>query len=78
MAWTGDMVKEFLNKLNITETKLAEELGVTFSTVSRWRNGHVNPSKLANKVLDAYAKEWGIDPASLTATAQQKLALRER
>src|SRR5439155_13753037 len=38
---------------------LAQALSVTFSTVSRWENGHVKPSKLAWKALEELASERG-------------------
>jgi transcriptional regulator with XRE-family HTH domain len=30
----------------ISQEKLAEKLGVTHATVSRWLNGHSNPNKI--------------------------------
>jgi transcriptional regulator with XRE-family HTH domain len=38
---------------------LAQALSVTFSTVSRWENGHVRPSKLAWKAIEQLATERG-------------------
>jgi len=34
--------------------------GTTFSTVSRWENDHVRPSKLAWKVIQRLARERGV------------------
>jgi len=33
---------------------------VTFSTVSRWENGHVRPSKLAGKAIERLGRECGV------------------
>jgi len=38
---------------------LARALSVTFSTVSRWENGHVLPSKLAWRALQQLANARG-------------------
>lgn len=44
-------IKEFRTKLKLTQTQLAEILGVSFVTVNRWENGHTKPSKLAKARL---------------------------
>jgi len=51
--------------LGVTQERLASLIGVTFSTVSRWENGHVRPSRLAWSQLRLLAREHGIDPAML-------------
>ena len=51
--------------LGVTQERLAFLIGVTFSTVSRWENGHVRPSRLAWSQLRMLARENGIDPMTL-------------
>jgi DNA-binding transcriptional regulator YiaG len=43
--------------VGLTQEGLAQALSVTFSTVSRWENGHVLPSKLAWRALQQLAAE---------------------
>ena len=39
-------LEEYRLKNRISQVKLAEMLGVTFATVSRWLNHHTKPSKI--------------------------------
>ncbi len=39
-------LEEYRLERKITQQQLAEILGVAFVTVSRWLNGHTNPSKI--------------------------------
>lgn len=44
----------------ITQTKLAEEIGVNFSTVSRWLNGKTKPNKIQQYHLEKFLKKKGL------------------
>ena len=46
---------------------LQHALSVTFSTVSRWENDHVRPSKLAWKAIQRLARERGVAPDDTAA-----------
>ncbi|MDP2659139.1 MAG: helix-turn-helix domain-containing protein, partial [Dehalococcoidia bacterium] len=50
-----DWVREIRAELSLTQTELAERLGVTYVTVSRWENGQSRPNRLARKALLALA-----------------------
>ena len=53
------MIRAWRQRAGLTQEALAHTLGVTFSTVSRWENGHVRPSSLAWKALVQVAVERG-------------------
>ena len=44
----------------ITQETLAKELGVAFSTISRWLNGKVTPNKIQAYHIEKFLKERGI------------------
>lgn len=44
-------IKELREQLGLTEEELAQKLGVSVSTVSRWETGKHRPSRLAKKRL---------------------------
>ena len=43
------MVKQVRIQLNLSQKQLADALSVCYATINRWENGHVVPSKLAQK-----------------------------
>jgi DNA-binding transcriptional regulator YiaG len=45
------LIKELREVLIISQTELAEILGVSFSTVNRWENGKHEPTIKAKKKL---------------------------
>jgi putative transcriptional regulator len=50
------VIRAWRLRLGLTQEGLARALSVTFSTVSRWENGHVLPSKLAWRALRRLAE----------------------
>jgi len=57
----SDVVKEVRIKLNITQSQLADALSVNYTTINRWENGHVLPSKLARKMFQDFCENNFID-----------------
>lgn len=56
----GRLIRAWRRRAGLTQEGLAAALGVTFSTVSRWENGHVTPSKLAWRSLEQLASQRGV------------------
>src|SRR5438093_1230582 len=55
----AQVIRRWRRRVGLTQEGLAQALSVTFSTVSRWENGHVLPSKLAWRALQQLAAELG-------------------
>lgn len=47
MTMTAEEIKSLRDRLGLTQKELAEAIGVTITTVSRWEMGIARPSKLA-------------------------------
>ena len=43
----NELLKAIRTELNLTQEQFARELNVSYSTLSRWENGHTAPSRLA-------------------------------
>jgi len=57
---TAAEVRRLRQAFGCTQEKFAQEMGVTFSTVSRWENGHVAPSRLAVRRMRDLAAQHGV------------------
>ncbi|MEG4083031.1 helix-turn-helix transcriptional regulator [Microcoleus sp. POL10_C6] len=44
-------MRERRQALKLSQKKLADELGMTFSTINRWKKGHATTSRLALKQI---------------------------
>ena len=55
----GHIVRAFRQEIGLTEEGLAQALGISLSTISRWENGHMKPSRLAWQALAQLAAENG-------------------
>ncbi len=55
-------IKDYRERNFLTQTDLAELLGVSFTTVNRWENGKFEPTmKMKKKLNDLFKKETGIE-----------------
>ncbi len=48
----GSPVTGLRRRLHMTQEEFAHAIGVTVSTVNRWENGHIEPSRLARKAME--------------------------
>lgn len=57
----SDQVKKVRERLNYSQDKLANTLGVSFATINRWENSKNAPSKLARKSFYDFCEDNFID-----------------
>lgn len=55
------LVKEVRRRLDISQQELATALGINFTTINRWENGHVQPSKMGQKCFYDFCETHSID-----------------
>lgn len=56
----SEAVKELRRKRGWAQEDAAREIGVSLSTVQRWENGSVRPTRLAKKVMTQLFIEYHI------------------
>ncbi len=58
-----DIVKELEHyrlENRVTQEELAKEIGVNFSTVSRWLNGKTTPNKIQQYHIEKFLEQKGL------------------
>lgn len=53
-------ILELRAKLNLTQQELAKILGVSFTSINRWENGHFKPTKIMSYKLEELFKKNGV------------------
>ena len=56
----GVVISALRQRLSMTQEEFAHAIGVTVSTVNRWENGHIEPSRLARKAMQGLAVQAAI------------------
>lgn len=56
----ANMVSSLRRRLSMTQEEFAHAIGVTVSTVNRWENGHIEPSRLARRAMQGLASQAAI------------------
>ena len=69
-------VKSIRERLDLTQVRFAERIGVSFATVNRWENGQTRPARLAwRQILDLEAGLGPADPQPEASAARSAPAL---
>lgn len=53
----GCLVRKLRHLMGLSQGQFATALGVAFSTINRWENGHIQPSPLALKQIKVMLNE---------------------
>ncbi len=60
------LIKRIREDLLITQTELAEMLGVAFATVNRWENGHHEPTIKQKRAIRDFCRKHKIELGQLS------------
>ena len=71
MAFTEE-IKKLRQRLVMSQTAFAQELGVSYTSVNRWEMGRATPTYKTMKLIDDYCKEKGIEFDIHESLAQEK------
>lgn len=52
------MIEAWRKERGVTQERLADRLGVTVVTISRWENGHANPPQFLIDALESFENEF--------------------
>jgi transcriptional regulator with XRE-family HTH domain len=55
----SNLISELQSRLNLTQTELAKKVGISYPSLSRWRNGHHQPSPMAIALLKQAVVDLG-------------------
>lgn len=65
----GGVIRYLRQQLGMTQEELAQALGITVGTVSRWEKGRFRPSRLARALIADFARAHNIT-VNLKASAR--------
>ena len=54
-------IKELREKMILSQTEFAKELGVSFASVNRWENGQFEPTIKVKRKLAPYFKKYKVE-----------------
>jgi len=55
----ASLVRETRQRLELSQTKFAQKLGVSFQSVNRWENGRTKPLPIALKQIEHLLHQMG-------------------
>ncbi|MGI0484092.1 helix-turn-helix domain-containing protein [Pantanalinema rosaneae CENA516] len=69
----GHLVRELRHLIGLSQEQFASTLGVAFSTINRWENGHMQPSPLALKQIQIMLQECSRSQTNPIQVQSQRL-----
>lgn len=57
----SDEIKQIRKKCFLSQEAFGRELGVSFSSISRWEGGKIKPSMSAMRKIKEFCQKHGID-----------------
>ena len=66
------LIRELRLENGLTQEQFAAELGVTYSSMNRWENGHTKPSPLAMQKIEGMLLQMGDRGQEMLAASQQR------
>ncbi|OUL29027.1 hypothetical protein BV372_24105 [Nostoc sp. T09] len=72
----AQLVRELRHTMQLSQEKFADELGMTFATINRWKNGRATPSALALKQIDTLLNQLSQSPDA--RLRERSRAIREK
>lgn len=67
----GKLLRELRLENGLTQEQFAAELGVTYSSMNRWENGHTKPSPLAMQKIEGMLQQMGDHGQEMLVRYQQ-------
>lgn len=56
----GNLIRSLRERVGLTQEELAQALGITVGTVSRWEKGRFRPSRLARTLILSFARSHNV------------------
>lgn len=56
----GSLIRSLRERVGLTQEELAQALGITVGTVSRWEKGRFRPSRLARTLILNFARSHDV------------------
>ena len=70
----GIFIHELRQLAKLTQVQLAGVLGVSYETINRWENGHIQPSPLALKQIQLFVNELSLSSSKVVQDKSKLLA----
>lgn len=70
----GIFIHELQQSTKLTQVQLAEVLSVSYETINRWENGHIQRSPLALKQIQLFVNELSLSSSKVVQDKSKLLA----